>query len=57
MILCNKKCIPICDFCIYCIHEMIEVDGEYIKSGPIGCKIDNFNDEETCEEFHCFNVK
>lgn len=57
MILCNKKCLPICDFCIYCIHEMIEIDGKYIKSGPIDCKIGNFNDEETCEDFHCFNVK
>ena len=29
MILCNKKCIPCCDYCIYVIH-----DGEIIEAGP-----------------------
>ena len=67
MILCNKGCIPCCDFCIHVIHEELEVtpDGSnIIQGGPIACKL---HDDEThqkyakdcyyCQDFHCFNAK
>ena len=31
MVLCNKDCIPCCDFCIYAIHDQFVENG--IKKG------------------------
>ena len=31
MILCNKDCIPCCDFCLYSVHEKIIIDGKDAK--------------------------
>ena len=59
MILCNKKCIPCCDFCVNAIHEKIGGN----NGGPIGCKM--YPDKEHqdialgcgyCESFQCFRA-
>ena len=63
MVLCDKDCIPCCDFCMYAIHEKIPVDGDMIDGAPIGCsrhpsikyqRIAENNGD--CDDFHCFNV-
>ena len=63
MILCNKDCIPCCDFCIYVIHEMLEVDGQMVKCEPIGCKLHTDEKHQNiavnccyCEDYHCFRA-
>lgn len=62
MILCSERCIPICDFCVHCIHELFEEDGEMLKGAPIDCKIGkseckDYGGTYYCEEFHCFQVQ
>lgn len=37
MVLCNKDCIPCCDFCLYSIHEKILIDGKVTNGAPVGC--------------------
>lgn len=63
MILCNKDCIPCCDFCIYSIHEEWVENGKKITGGPIGCKLhqDEYHQKMaescgSCKDYHCFNV-
>lgn len=64
MIKCSDECILCCDFCIYCIHDEYENNGETIKGGPIGCAL--WDDERHqdlaiacayCNDFHCFKAK
>lgn len=64
MILCDKDCVPCCDYCTYSQHELIFVNGRIIKGAPIGCN--KHCDEEHlyivqgcgyCEDFRCKNVK
>ena len=64
MKLCDKDCIPCCDFCIHATHEIYEIDGKVIKGGPIGCILHTDEKHQNialgcgaCEDFHCFNVK
>lgn len=40
MVLCNKDCIPCCDFCLYSMHEKIFIDGKVANSAPVGCCAD-----------------
>jgi hypothetical protein len=63
MILCNKDCIPCCDFCIYAIHDKFIENGIEITGGPIGCNKHNDKEHQeiaescgSCPDFHCFNV-
>ena len=64
MILCNKDCIPCCNFCLYSMHERIPVDGKMINGTPIECfkhpDIEHQEIAENCEycdDFHCFSAK
>ena len=64
MILCNKDCIPCCDFCLYSMHERISVDRKMINGAPIECfkhlDIEHQKIAENCgycDDFHCFNTK
>lgn len=52
---CGEGCIPICDFCKYCIHK--EYEGE--TGAPIGCEKhpDKFSIAWYCEDFHCFRCE
>ena len=64
MTLCNEHCIPCCDFCIHCIHDLYPYDGVLTNGEPIGC-YKHFDEEHNniaagcgyCEDFHCVNVK
>ena len=63
MVLCNKDCIPCCDFCIYAIHDEWEENGKKITGGPIGCNEHPDQEHQTiaegcgsCPDFHCFRV-
>ena len=63
MILCNKDCMPCCDFCIYAIHEEWLEDGKKIIGGPEGCRLHIDEEHQKiaqglgyCKDFHCFNV-
>ena len=55
IILCSTDCIPDCDFCIHCIHEMYLVPQhpEYgICCGePVGCT--KHEELRTCDDFEC----
>lgn len=64
MILCNKDCIPCCDFCIHATHFMINIDGRQVKGGPDGCKLHPDKEHQDtaigcgyCDDYHCFNAK
>ena len=64
MILCSDECVPCCDYCIYAIHEEIEVEGNVIKGGPIGCKKNSDEKHQEiaqwsgyCKDFHCINAR
>lgn len=64
MTLCNKNCIPCCDFCAHVIYDTEEIDGKVITFGPMGCKLhadkehqEIAEDNGYCEDFHCFRVK
>ena len=64
MILCNKDCIPCCDFCIYCMHEPIPYNGRMTNGAPVGCfKHSDVKHQEIaencgcCDDFHCFKAK
>lgn len=64
MKLCNKKCIPCCDYCIHCIHELIFYKGKTTNGEPVGCfkhpDIEHQKIAESCgycDDFHCLNVK
>ncbi len=61
MVLCNKDCVPCCDFCIYAVHERwTDSTGSYVGA-PEGCTLhpdrehqdiaENFG---SCDDFHCF---
>lgn len=63
MILCNKDCIPCCDFYLYSVHEKILIDGKVINGAPVGCfkhpDIEHQETEESgeyCDDFHCFRA-
>ena len=63
MTLCDKDCIPCCDFCIHTIHDSFVVAGETIKGGPIGCKLHRDKEKKKiavncgyCDDFHCFRA-
>ena len=36
MVLCNKDCVPCCDFCLYSIHEKNLIDGKVVNGAPVG---------------------
>lgn len=64
MKLCNKDCIPCCDFCIHAIHERFEHNGKMITGGPIGCSLHLDKEHQDiaigcyyCEDYHCFRAK
>ena len=66
MKLCDKDCIPCCDFCLFAIHEcwLDEKTRQTIIGGPIGCNLhnDEWHQElvescSYCKDFYCFNVK
>ena len=64
MILCDKDCIPCCDFCIHVIQHVEEIDSKMVGLGPIGCKLHEDEEHQNiakscyyCEDYHCFNVK
>lgn len=64
MTLCNKDCIPCCDFCVHVIHDTEEIDGKVVTFGPIDCNLhqDKMHQEIAesdgyCEDFHCFRAK
>lgn len=64
MVLCNKDCIPCCDFCIHCVHAIEEINGKMVKLAPIGCSLHTDKEHQDyavscyyCEDYHCFNVK
>lgn len=70
MILCNKRCIPCCDFCLYAIHDEWDEYINYIKApqhitgGPIGCTLHNDKKHQeiakgcgSCDDFHCCNAE
>lgn len=63
MVLCNKDCIPCCDFCLYSIHEKILIDKKVINGAPVGCfKHPDIEHQEAaengeyCDDFHCFRA-
>lgn len=64
MTLCNCYCVPVCDFCLYAIHEYwIDDEGNDVVGGPIGCrKHDDKEHQEIasdcgyCDDFYCFRV-
>ena len=63
MVLCNKDCIPCCDFCLYSIHEKILIDGKVTNGAPVGCfKHPDIEHQEIaesygyCDDFHCFRA-
>ena len=35
MVLCNEKCLPCCDYCIYAMTERIPYNGKMIKVNSI----------------------
>lgn len=64
MILCNKDCIPCCDFCIHSIQEIGEINGKIATLGPIGCKPHPDKEHQDyakgcyyCEDFYCFEAE
>jgi len=70
MILCNKKCIPCCDYCIYVIHDEWDeyvdywVNPKHVVGGPIWCKLHQDKKHQeivkscgSCDDFHCCNAK
>lgn len=63
MVLCNKDCVPCCNFCLYSIHEKILIDGKVTNGAPVGCfKHPDIEHQETaesgeyCDDFHCFRA-
>lgn len=57
MILCNKHCLPACDFCIYSERKLDE-EGYIIEfKCRNGKDIDSDSIGSYCSQFHCFNVK
>lgn len=63
MTLCNKDCIPCCDYCLYSMHERIPYNGKMINGGCVGCfKHPDIEHQSIavgcgyCEDFHCMNV-
>lgn len=59
MIKCCYECIPCCDYCIHCEHEVIEG----MTCGPIGCILHKDEEHQRkaegggyCEDFHCENA-
>lgn len=64
MILCNKDCIPCCDYCIHAIHEHMHVNGKMVSACVSGCSKHTDDEHQTtavgcgyCEDFHCKNAK
>ena len=39
MKLCDKDCIPCCDFCIHVRHFKYDCGGRIINGGPDGCTL------------------
>ena len=63
MILCNKDCVPCCDFCLYSMHERISIKGILINGAPVECfKHSDIEHQEIaencgyCDDFHCFRA-
>lgn len=60
MVKCSKTCTPMCDFCAYAIHEVLEDEAanpRYLLSAPIDClkhphdpKVD---DCYYCDDYRC----
>ena len=61
MIMCEHDCIPICDFCTYCEHEAMQVNGKFERLGPLSCMLSMPEFELSggigyCQMFHCINA-
>ena len=63
---CSPECAkhPCCDFCSHAIQGAMEVDGQMVTAGPIGCKLHKDEEHQKiarslgyCEDFQCFNLK
>lgn len=52
---CSDECVPICNHCKYCIHELVVFDFGSLKGEPIGCKLENHEVSLAgyCEDFYC----
>lgn len=62
MKLCDKDCIPCCDFCIHASHFKYDCCGRIINGGPDGCTLHLDKEHQDiaigcgyCDDFHCFN--
>lgn len=61
MVKCNQECIPICDFCQYAIHEVLEdthdIGHPYCLSAPVDClkhpHDPNIDDCYWCDDYRC----
>lgn len=65
MTLCDKDCIPCCDFCIHVIHEEWDDQetGSHIRGGPVGCKLHTDQEHQNiaegcgyCNDYYCRNA-
>ena len=63
---CSEECAkhPCCDFCVESIQSMIEVNGQMVTGGPIGCKLHKDKEHQDiarscgyCEDFECFQYR
>lgn len=64
MILCDKDCIPCCDYCLHSMHEKMHINGKMVDGGVIGCfkHLDAKHQHIAiscgyCEDFHCQDAK
>lgn len=64
MILCDKDCIPCCDYCQYSIHTRIPFRGKMIDAAVVGCSKHPDKEHQRiaggcgyCDDFHCNNAK
>lgn len=60
MVLCDKDCIPCCDFCKHVFYKWGEIGGKTVALAPIGCKLHEDAAHQSaakacgyCEDFHC----
>ena len=61
MVLCEKDCIPCCDFCIYARHDKFIIGGKEHTGGPIECILHKDEEHQEiaiscgyCDDYHCF---
>lgn len=56
MKMCSEGCVDACDFCV---HYEFNGDKSGAYTGDGFCQLHHVNADphETCDDFHCFNVK